>query len=59
MGYMAAPAHRPAWLRVDRLPGEHGIQKDTAAGRAQAGAEEIIAEAFKKSEWNVRVSLLT
>ena len=31
--YVAAPAHRPAWMRVDRLLGEHGIQEDTAAGR--------------------------
>src|SRR5512147_3004543 len=27
--YLAAPEHRPAWLRVDRLLGEHGIQADT------------------------------
>jgi REP element-mobilizing transposase RayT len=33
--YLAAPEHRPAWIRVDRLLGEHGIKKDTAAGRAQ------------------------
>ncbi len=33
--YLAAPQHRPAWMRVDRLLGEHGIQKDTAAGREQ------------------------
>ena len=33
--YLAAPKHRPAWLRVDRLLGEHGIAKDSAAGRAQ------------------------
>jgi Transposase and inactivated derivatives len=33
--YLAAPAHRPAWLRVDRLLGEHGIQKDTAPGRVR------------------------
>ncbi len=26
---------RPAWLRVDRLLGEHGIQKDSAEGRKQ------------------------
>jgi hypothetical protein len=31
--YLAAPRHRPAWLRVDRLLGEHGIQQDTAASR--------------------------
>jgi len=33
--YLAAPAHRPAWLRVDRLLGEQGIFEDTAAGRAE------------------------
>jgi hypothetical protein len=26
-------SRRPAWLRVDRLLGEHGIPKDSAAGR--------------------------
>ena len=30
--YLAAPEHRPAWIRVDRLFGEHGIQQDTPAG---------------------------
>ncbi|MHB8522793.1 MAG: transposase [Limisphaerales bacterium] len=34
-GYLAAKAHRPEWLRVDRLLGEHGIQADSAAGRRQ------------------------
>ena len=33
--YLAAPEHRPGWVRVDRLLGEHGIQADTAAGRQQ------------------------
>jgi len=33
--YLAAPEHRPGWLRVDRLLGEHGIQRDTAAGRRE------------------------
>jgi REP element-mobilizing transposase RayT len=33
--YLAAPEHRPGWIRVDRLLGEHGIQADTAAGREQ------------------------
>jgi REP element-mobilizing transposase RayT len=33
--YLAAPEHRPGWIRVDRLLGEHGIQIDTAAGRKQ------------------------
>jgi putative transposase len=33
--YIAAPAHRPFWIRTDRLLGEHGIQEDSAAGRQQ------------------------
>jgi len=32
--YRAAPEYRPSWIRVDRLLGEHGIQCDNAAGRA-------------------------
>ena len=31
--YLAAPAHRPAWMRVDRLLGEHGLQQDSHAAR--------------------------
>src|SRR5206468_11619107 len=31
--YAAAREHRPAWIRVDRLLGEHGIQEDSAPGR--------------------------
>ena len=33
--YLAAREHRPAWLRVDRLLGEHGIHGDTQKGREQ------------------------
>ena len=33
--YLAAPGHRPGWMRVDRLLGEHGIGRDTAAGRLE------------------------
>ena len=33
--YLAVPEHRPGWIRVDRLLGEHGIQADTAPGRRQ------------------------
>ena len=33
--YLKTPARRPAWLRVDRLLGEAGIPRDTAAGRRQ------------------------
>ena len=35
MKYLAGPDHRPAWMRVDRLLGEHGIKEDTAAGREE------------------------
>jgi REP element-mobilizing transposase RayT len=31
--YLNRAARRPAWLRVDRLLGEHGIPKDSPAGR--------------------------
>ena len=33
--YLAAQKHRPAWLRVDRLLGEHGIQQDTPLSRQE------------------------
>ena len=33
--YLAAREYRPAWLRVDRLLGEHGIAGDTRRGREQ------------------------
>jgi len=33
--YFATREHRPGWMRVDRLLGEHGIQQDTAAGRME------------------------
>jgi len=33
--YLATAQHRPGWIRVDRLLGEHGIQGDTAEGRAE------------------------
>ena len=35
LGYLAAPKHRPTWLRVERLLAEHGIAGDTAAGRRE------------------------
>jgi hypothetical protein len=35
--YLKPPRKRPAWLRVGRLLGEHGIPKDSAAGRAEFG----------------------
>ena len=33
--YLTEPRHRPKWLRVDRLLGEHGIAQDTQAGRRE------------------------
>ena len=44
---------RPAWLRVDRLLGEHGIQADTAEGRIQfqARMEERRREGEAAGEW--------
>ena len=33
--YLATKEHRPGWMRVDRLLGEHGIQDDTSAGRSE------------------------
>ena len=33
--HLAAPEHRPVWMRVDRLLGEHGIKADSAAGREE------------------------
>jgi len=31
--YLLPPRRRHAWLRVDRLLGEHGVPRDTSAGR--------------------------
>ena len=33
--YLAAREHRPAWMRVDRLLGEHGLQRDTPGSRRE------------------------
>jgi REP element-mobilizing transposase RayT len=32
-----SPNQRPQWLRVDRLLGEHGLERDTAASRREFG----------------------
>jgi REP element-mobilizing transposase RayT len=52
--YLAACEHRPRWLRVDRLLGEHGIQRDSPAGRQEferqmerRRLEEVDPEALK------------
>ncbi|MDA1275178.1 MAG: transposase [Verrucomicrobia bacterium] len=33
--YLKSPSKRPVWLRVDRVMGEAGIPKDSAAGRRE------------------------
>ena len=33
--YLRKPGRRPAWLRVDRLLGEHGVPRDSDAGRRE------------------------
>ncbi len=33
--YLKLAGKRPSWLRVDRLLGEHGVPKDSAAGREE------------------------
>ena len=33
--YLSAPEHRPQWMRVDRLLGEHGLREDTPEARAE------------------------
>jgi REP element-mobilizing transposase RayT len=70
--YLSAPAHRPKWMRVDRLMGEHGLRQDSAAARREfekrmeaRRSEESDPEEFKPSRlgWNLgsepfRVELL-
>jgi hypothetical protein len=33
--YLAASEHRPQWVRVDRLLGEHGLQQDSPVARQE------------------------
>ncbi len=47
--YVAAPEHRPGWVRVDRLLGEHGIPQDTPAGR-QEFEQRIEARRLEETE---------
>ena len=47
--YAAAPEHRPEWIRVDRLLGEHGIGEDSAAGR-RVFARRMEARRGKESD---------
>jgi len=45
--YLKPPGQRPPWLRVDRLLGEKGIGRDSAAGRRQLSRE---MESFRRQE---------
>ena len=54
--YLAAPEHRPGWIRVDRLLGEHGIGQDSASGElhretAEQKANRIIAQEMSPLGW--------
>ena len=60
--YLAAPEHRPRWLRADRLLGEHAIQQDTPAGRQEferhlerRRLEEVDEESLKefRQAWHI------
>ena len=46
--YLKRAGQRPEWLRVDRLLGECGIAKDSAAGRRRF---EAVMEERKEQEW--------
>jgi len=46
--YLAKPAQRPKWLRVDRLFGESGTPKDSPAGRRHF--ESVMEERRRKDD---------
>jgi REP element-mobilizing transposase RayT len=48
--YGSAPEHRPAWMRVDRLLGEHGIGEDNASGRQQLAQGMEMRRAAEEDE---------
>ena len=48
--YAAAPEHRPVWMRVDRLLGEHGIGGDSAAARQQFEQRMELRRAAEEDE---------
>src|SRR5262249_6221496 len=39
-GYLQAPSKRPAWLRVERVLGEHGILNDSCAEVTALAADQ-------------------
>ncbi len=54
--YLGAPSRRPAWLRVDRVLGEHAIAKDSPAGRREFGrqTEQKRAQATAADDRKIR-----
>ena len=54
--YLAAPEHRPGWIRVDRLLGEHGIGEDSPVGRREF-EQQMEARRFEANEGTVLKSL--
>ena len=48
--YLKSPAKRPVWLRVDRVMGEAGIPKDSAAGRRELERRMESRRAVEKPE---------
>jgi len=59
--YLSSPRKRPTWLRVDRVLGEHGIQRDDARGRREFGRRlesqrqttEVSDLAMMRTGWRV------
>ncbi len=52
--YAAAREHRPRWIRVDRLLGEHGIGTDTAAGRREFEQRMELQRATEADEQSLK-----
>ncbi len=52
--YLQAPKHRPRWLRVDRVLGEHGVPGDTVRGRREFSRRiEIQRQQTLMPEWDL------
>ena len=49
--YLTPARKRPPWLRVDRLLGEHGIPKDSSAGRREFGRRMETGRQEQPDEW--------
>jgi putative transposase len=52
--YLQAPKHRPPWLRVDRVLGEHGVLGDNVRGRREFRHRiETQRQEAPLAEWNL------